>query len=139
MLSLILDTNLFISAYLSGGMTETILDLIVQNKLKLNVSQHLIDEVLDKLVNKFGFDESDLERFNNLINTRSTPYLTFHNVKICRDPKDDFLIDLIIASNPDYLVTRDKDLLEIEQNFGKTRIIKPEEFMAILRVEKILP
>ena len=139
MLSLILDTNLFISAYLSGGMTETILDLIVQNKLKLNVSQHLIDEVLDKLVNKFGFDEFDLGRFNDLINTRSTPYLTFHNVKVCRDPKDDFLIDLIIASNPDYLVTRDKDLLEIEQNFGKTRIIKPEEFMTILRAEKILP
>jgi uncharacterized protein len=138
MLSVILDTNLFISAYLSGGMTETILDLIIQGKLKLNVSQHLIDEVLDKLIKKFGFDEPDLEKFNDLINTRSTPYLTFHSVKICRDPKDDFLIDLIIASNPDYLITRDKDLLEIKQNFGKTRIIKPEEFMGILRANKIL-
>jgi uncharacterized protein len=138
MLSVILDTNLFISAYISGGMTETILDLIVDGKLKLNVSQHLINEVLDKLVNKFGFDESDLEKFNDLINLRSMPYLTFQNVKICRDPKDDFLIDLIIASNPDYLITRDKDLLEIEQSFGKTRIIKPEEFMGILRSTKIL-
>jgi uncharacterized protein len=138
MLSVILDTNLFISAYLSGGMTEIILDLIVDGKLKLNVSQHLIDEVLDKLINKFGFDESDLEKFNDLINTRSTPYLTFHNVKICRDPNDDFLIDLIIASNPDYLITRDKDLLEIEQNFGKTRVIKPEEFMGILRSQNLV-
>lgn len=138
MLSVILDTNLFISAYLSGGMTETILDLIVEGKLELNMSQHLIDEVLDKLINKFGFSEDDLDKFNILINTRSTPYLTLRNVKMCRDPKDDFLIDLILASNPDYLITRDKDLLEIDQNFGKTKIIKPEEFMGILRAEKIL-
>ena len=119
-------------------MTEIILDLIIDKKIKLNVSRHLIDEVLDKLINKFGFDEEDLEKFNDLINTRSSPYLTFHNVKICRDPKNDFLIDLIIASNPDYLITRDKDLLEIEQNFGKTRIIKPEEFMGILRSQNLL-
>jgi uncharacterized protein len=138
MLSVILDTNLFISAYISGGMTETILDLIVEGKLKLNVSQALIDEVLDKLVNKFGFDESDLERFNILINNRSTLSRTLTKVKICRDPKDDFLIDLIIASNPDYLITRDKDLLEIEQTFGNTKIIKPEEFMGILRATKVL-
>jgi uncharacterized protein len=138
MLSVILDTNLFISAYLKGGMTEIILDLIIDNKIKLNVSQHLIDEVLDKLVTKFGFEEKDLEQFNDLIKNRSTSYLTFHNVKICRDPKDDFLIDLIIASNPDYLITRDKDLLEIEQGFGKTRIIKPEEFMGILRTKKLI-
>jgi uncharacterized protein len=138
MLSIILDTNLFISAYISGGMTETILDLIIDQKILLNVSKPLVDEVLDKLENKFGFEESDLERFGIIINTRSIMNSITTNVKICRDPKDDFLLDLIIASSPDYLITRDKDLLEIEQRFGNTRIIKPEEFMGILRQNKII-
>jgi uncharacterized protein len=138
MLSIILDTNLFISAYISGGMTETILDLIIDQKILLNVSKPLVNEVLDKLENKFGFEESDLERFGIIINTRSIMNSITTNVKICRDPKDDFLLDLIIASSPDYLITRDKDLLEIEQRFGNTRIIKPEEFMGILRQNKII-
>lgn len=51
------------------------------------------------------------------------------SIKICRDPKDDYLINLAIDGSAKYLITRDKDLLEI----GDTRIAKivllPEKFV----------
>ncbi len=47
--------------------------------------------------------------------------------KQSRDPKDNFLLDLIEFSNADYLVTGDKDLLELNP-FKTAKIITPSEF-----------
>ena len=44
------------------------------------------------------------------------------NVKVCRDPKDNFLLALANDGKADYLLTGDKDLLELKK-FGKTKII----------------
>jgi putative PIN family toxin of toxin-antitoxin system len=46
---------------------------------------------------------------------------------INRDPKDNFLLDLIDFSNADYLVTGDKDLLK-HNPFKTVKIITPSEF-----------
>lgn len=51
---------------------------------------------------------------------------------ICRDPKDDFLLELSRASRADYLITGDKDLLELEK-YKKTEIIPAKEFENILK------
>ena len=50
---------------------------------------------------------------------------------VCRDPKDDFLLELAKISNADYLVTGDKDLIEID-NFHGTAIVSIELFEIIL-------
>jgi len=46
---------------------------------------------------------------------------------INRDPKDNFLLDLIDFSKADYLVTGDKDLLE-HNPFKTAKILNPIEF-----------
>ena len=46
---------------------------------------------------------------------------------INRDPKDNFLLDLIDFSKADYLVTGDKDLLEHNQ-FKTATILTPADF-----------
>lgn len=51
---------------------------------------------------------------------------------INRDPKDNFLLDLIDFSKADFLVTGDKDLLEHDP-FKTAQILTPAEF------EKQLP
>ena len=42
-------------------------------------------------------------------------------VTICRDPKDNFLLALAKDGKADYLLTGDKDLLDLIK-FGKTKI-----------------
>ena len=42
-------------------------------------------------------------------------------VTVCRDPKDNFLLALAKDGKADYLLTGDKDLLDIIK-FGKTKI-----------------
>ena len=56
----------------------------------------------------------NLDEFIDLINVKST-------VKICRDYKDDFLLALVKDGKADYLLSGDKDLLDLKK-YGKTQI-----------------
>ena len=49
MLKIVLDTNIFISAFIYHGMSKIILDLVLKNKIKPCVSSDLKKEVLAKL------------------------------------------------------------------------------------------
>ena len=49
-------------------------------------------------------------------------------VTVCRDPKDNKFLSLALDSNADFLVTGDKDLLEVGK-FFKTEIITPRDFL----------
>ena len=51
---------------------------------------------------------------------------------VSRDPKDNFLLDLIDKSKADFLVTGDKDLLELNP-FKTAKILTPAEFETELK------
>lgn len=51
-----------------------------------------------------------------------------------RDRKDDYLVAHAGVAHVDYLVSRDKDLLILEQ-FGDVRIVSPAEFLFLLEME----
>jgi putative PIN family toxin of toxin-antitoxin system len=50
---------------------------------------------------------------------------------LCRDPKDDYLLALSAESNAHYLITGDKDLLEMKR-IGDTIIVKYSDFEMII-------
>ena len=52
-------------------------------------------------------------------------------IELCRDPKDDFLLEIASAGDADYLVTGDEDLLVLGA-IRRTRIIRLAEFRALL-------
>jgi predicted nucleic acid-binding protein len=49
-----------------------------------------------------------------------------------RDSNDNFLLELAETTQANYVITRDKDLLVLE-NWKDTIIIKPEDFLPHLR------
>jgi uncharacterized protein len=48
-------------------------------------------------------------------------------VDICRDTKDNYLLALALDSHADFLLSNDRDLLDLEE-FGKTKIISLYDF-----------
>ena len=48
----------------------------------------------------------------------------------CRDPKDNFLLALSVDGNADFLLTGDKDLLDLNK-FGQTTIITIADFFQL--------
>jgi len=49
-------------------------------------------------------------------------------VHVCRDPDDDFWLELAADASAHYLVTGDEDLLVIKK-YGETEIITVAEFL----------
>jgi putative PIN family toxin of toxin-antitoxin system len=67
-----------------------------------------------------------LETIAERVEVKSTHFIS-------RDPKDNFLFDLIDAAKADYLVTGDKDLLA-HNPFMSAHILTPIEFEASMRI-----
>lgn len=129
-LKIIIDTNLQVSFIISNKLT--LLDgLLFSQKITLLFSEELINEIavtitkpkLRKYFATNGLEEmlTAFEPFIDLIKVRSS-------VTLCRDPNDNFLLALAKDGKADYLLTGDKDLLELVK-FGKTKIISMTTFL----------
>jgi putative PIN family toxin of toxin-antitoxin system len=79
-------------------------------KLKKYFGPHALEEML--LV---------FESLIDLVDVKSTS-------KICRDPKDNFLLALAKDGKADYLLTGDQDLLDIKK-YGRTKITTISKFL----------
>lgn len=138
MLKIVLDTNTYLSALVYGGMAEIILDLIAKDKLKLFVSRDLITEVLNKFREK-GASENIYQKVRILLEYKGILVTPTIKVAVCRDPKDNFVLELAEMAKADYIITRDKDLLELPNHkWRKTDIVAPEEFLPLLRKVKLI-
>lgn len=122
-LKLIIDTNLWISFIISKKLN--LLDpLLFTEKARLLLSAELIAEIQQtiikpKLRKYFGTSAIEemlltFEPFTDLVEVET-------NITICRDPKDNFLLALAKDGKADYLLTGDKDLLDLVK-FRKTKI-----------------
>ena len=122
-LKLIIDTNLWVSFIISNK--QNLLDpFLFGEEARLLFSEELITEIkqtiakprLKKYFSTNALEEmlSTFEPFIDLIEVESI-------VTICRDPNDNFLLSLAKDGKADYLLTGDKDLLELKK-FGKTKI-----------------
>lgn len=138
MLKIILDTNQFVSAFLYGGMTQTVFELILNNKLLLYVSEDLEAEVIEKF-KLYGASEQAILDASLFFDSKGVAVIPQTKVTVCRDPKDNYLLELSEEAQADYLITRDKDLLELPGGEWKdTKIIRPEEFLPFLRSLKLI-
>ncbi len=126
----ILDTNLWISFLISKNFSQ-IDELIEKQRIKLIFSNELLEEFIDTVSRpkfKKYFSKKDIEKileyfdqFGELVKVKS-------DIKICRDEKDNFLLNLSVDSKADYLVTGDKDLLILEK-IENTKILTFTEFI----------
>jgi hypothetical protein len=128
----IIDTNLWISFLL--GKKYTFLDSLFKNsQIVLLFSKELLDEFVEVSTRtkfKRYFSAKDLQDLITNIKTHGKFVLVTSTVTICRDPKDNFLLSLAKDGKANFLITGDKDLLEIRR-FGKTKILTATEFSSL--------
>jgi len=72
------------------------------------------------------FSDQDIQKLLRAFDNHAIIIKTKSNIDICRDFKDNFLLNLAIDSKADFLVTGDNDLLDIAQ-IEKTKILTIRE------------
>ena len=113
----ILDTNLWISFLINDSYKE-IDHLIKNDQIKLIFSIELLDEFIEVVnrpkFNKY-FKDYDIIQLLNMFDDFAILVDVHSNLDLCRDKKDNFLLNLAKDSKSDYLITGDQDLLFLER------------------------
>lgn len=126
----IVDTNLWVSFLLTKNLTA--LDILFQsNNITLLFSKELLDEFIEVTSrSKFKkyFSAEDLLALLVAIKRHAEFIIVSSSINICRDPKDNFLLSLAKDGKANYLISGDKDLLDLKK-FEKTRIISYADFL----------
>ena len=130
----IFDTNVWIS-FLIGKRLTSLKHHIANQEITLVTTTQLLLEI--KIVTgreklRKYFPEKSVTELINLLETIAEKVEISPKNSLSRDPKDNFLLDLIEFSNAVFLVTGDKDLLELNP-FKTAKIITPADFEVFLK------
>lgn len=79
---------------------------------------------------KYHLDRDELEATIQIMANRGILVHIVTQVDVCRDPDDNVILSLALDGKADYIVSGDKDLLDIS-SFRNIPIIKPVEFLSM--------
>ena len=125
----IVDTNIWISS-LIGRQLIYLRELLSYPEIELVVTDRLMQEVLlvaQRPKFKKYFREEDIEALHAWMEQNMVNVPLGEIPARCRDPKDDYLLELAIQSKAIYLVSGDSDLLELG-TIGDCRIMTVTQF-----------
>ena len=128
-IKVIFDTNVWIS-FLIGKRLAFIKNYISSGQITIITTEQLlkeIKEVTSRERMKKYFPQESVNELLELLETIAEKVEIIPTHFINRDPKDNFLLDLIDFSKADYLVTGDKDLL-VHNPFKSATILTPANF-----------
>jgi len=132
MIKAVLDTNVFISALFWTGSPHNVLAKALESEFILITSREILKEIEERLLNKFKFPVEDILSFLEIIVLNS--HIVEPNIKleaVPQDPNDNKIIECAVSGNADYIVTGDKDILELKA-FREIKILTPNQFLKIL-------
>jgi uncharacterized protein len=133
----VVDTNILIRTLIKpSGTVGPVLARLVAGDYVLVYSEPVLAELLAKLVlpriaKKYAIGESVIEATLAVIALRGELVGPTRKLKVCRDPKDDMLIEAAVAGEAEYVVSGDEDLLVLKK-FELVRFVTPRAFLEAL-------
>jgi putative PIN family toxin of toxin-antitoxin system len=133
---IVLDTNVLLAGLRSNrGASYKLLTLLNDERWQLNVSTALIfeyEEVLKRERIQLGLTLEDIDTVISAICAIANHRPIFYLWRpAALDPDDDFLIDLAVESQADFIITYNKRDLRAAENFG-IQLVTPKEFLQIV-------
>lgn len=128
----VVDTNVLVSGiFFRPSNPGKVIDLWWEHKFDLVTSEHIYSEVQDtfkKIVKKIGARPSLTIKLNETLREYADFVPVIPKEEICRDPKDNLILDTARQGKANYIVSGDKDLLVLKRYKG-IPILTPHEFL----------
>lgn len=151
-LKVVLDCMVFLQVLISDkSIAFKLFEYLEEGIFTLFISAETLEEVRDVLSRPYiilknpNFTDDFVEKFLNRVIEKSVLLNKIpSHFSYSRDPKDEKYINLAVETKADYIVSRDKDLLdlmtgydadskEFRQRFRPLKVIEPIEFLKILQ------
>ncbi|PIY03951.1 MAG: putative toxin-antitoxin system toxin component, PIN family [Bacteroidetes bacterium CG_4_10_14_3_um_filter_31_20] len=129
MLKILIDSNIWIS-FLIGKSLKGLQNFLHDKRFIIITSDEQMSELIEVLNRpkfKKYFTKEQIIDFLKLIEQKSQIFKNYTRINICRDEKDNYLLSIAIDSKADYLITGDKDLIELKE-INDTQIINFKDF-----------
>ena len=137
----VVDTGVLMSAFAFGGTPETAARRAL-SEMEIYVSPKLLKEYRDVPLELMAEDKIDCVQLKALISgvaafvSNAKVIIPKKKLLICRDTKDNMLLECCSMAKADFLITGDKDLLDIEisklpKELTKLKIVTPRKFVEL--------
>jgi len=129
-MKVVCDTNVLVSGSLFGGHPREILRLAAQGTIHNYASPDIFHELEDVLLRpKFGLTPTQvngvLQIYRSLFETTVPSIRVF---ELETDPEDNKILEAALSARVDYIISGDRDLLDLETWRG-IRVTSPADFI----------
>ncbi len=123
----VLDSNVLISAFATKGLCADIFRDTL-NSHELLVSDHILNEVSGKLLQKLRIPEATVDSIRHLLSSFVVTPSSLPEIGVpIRDPEDVPVVSFAVAVSAGVLVTGDRDLLDIAARLP-VKVVSPRGF-----------
>lgn len=130
--AIVVDTNVLISGFGWQGKPMRIIELLLEKRLELIVSEKQLIE-LQRVAGyaRIKYPHDKQQRFFDLIIYLARIVKTTSQLNVIKeDPSDNMLLETAIENDAEFIITGDKHLLKLKA-FRGVKIVTPAEFLAV--------
>ncbi len=128
----VFDTNILISAVGFGGKPRALLLLAQQKRIRATTSSILLAELSEVVNKKFPRLVPNLQRIERRIKRTFTIVQPKISISIVKDDDDNRVLEAAIEGKCQYIVTGDKELLDLGSVKG-IRIVAPDQLLDFIK------
>jgi len=135
-MKIVLDANIFVSAFLWGRNPNEIVELVSDGEATLFITDEILAEadiVFRK--RKFHLTEEEIQYHIRRIKELGTKIKVADSERIttggCRDKTDNIYLECAVAAKADYVISGDIHLRELKEYQG-IKIVNPAEYLEIV-------
>jgi len=135
MFTIVLDSNIFVSAFLTpAGESEEVFRRARQHGLC--VSSFILDEVektlhAPRIRKKYHYPDTAIDRHLNNIRIFSMRVEPTQILNVCLDSKDNAILACAMEAQADYLVTR--NIKDFPSTYASVSIVIPQIFLSLTK------
>ncbi len=118
----LIDTNILISALVYGGKPQDLLELVIIKQITGITSLPLLVELVETLTRKFNFSPQKVYQVERKIRKSFEFVRPTKTLDVVRDKDDNRVLEAAVEGDCDFIITGDRDLLELCK-YKKIKII----------------
>jgi putative PIN family toxin of toxin-antitoxin system len=133
-MKIVLDANIFISAFFWGGNPRTVLERVIAGIDELFITGEILDEI-EAVVKrpKFHANEDEINYFIDSVEEISNKIVSTRRIRNgSRDKTDNKYIECGITAHVDYIISGDIHLLELGR-YENIKIVTAKEYLEIAK------
>lgn len=136
----VLDSTVLVSAFLSKtGISRELLRKAKTGGFTICLSEEILAETervlleYTRIRKRYPYADEAAAKYIQLLRIVCQVITELPKIKaVARDPNDDMIIACGIKAKARYIVTRDKDMLELKE-YERISIVSPEVFIVVVR------